>query len=67
MEYRVKLTDYAVEQMQEIAGYISKVLQAPDTAKTVDSKPQRGNGCTMYNARPLSPNAGGAMALRGCA
>lgn len=32
MEYRVKLTDYAVEQMQEIAGYISKVLQAPDIA-----------------------------------
>lgn len=33
MEYQVKLTDYAVEQMQNIVRYISKVLQSPDTAQ----------------------------------
>ena len=33
MEYQVKLTDYAVEQMQNIARYISKVLQSPDIAR----------------------------------
>lgn len=32
MEYQVKLTDYAVEQMQDIVRYISKILQSPDTA-----------------------------------
>ena len=49
MEYRVKLTDYAVEQMQEIAGYISKVLQAPDTAKrwTASLKEEMAALCTM--------------------
>lgn len=30
MEYRVKLTNYAIEQMQETVSYISKVLLSPD-------------------------------------
>ena len=33
MEYQVKLTDYAVEQLQEIVSYISNVLQSPETAR----------------------------------
>jgi len=32
MEYRVKLTDQAIEQMAETVRYISKVLLAPDVA-----------------------------------
>ncbi len=32
MEYRVKLTNYAIEQMQETVSYISKVLLSPDIA-----------------------------------
>ena len=32
MEYQVKLTDYAVEQLQEIVSYISNVRQSPETA-----------------------------------
>lgn len=31
-EYAVKVTDYALEQMQEIQRYISVSLQAPKTA-----------------------------------
>lgn len=30
--YRVKLTDYAIEQMQDIVKYISETLLSPDTA-----------------------------------
>lgn len=33
MEFRVKLTNYAIEQMQETVSYISKVLQSPDVAR----------------------------------
>ncbi|MCD8222744.1 MAG: hypothetical protein LUD07_11310 [Clostridiales bacterium] len=32
MGYRVKLTDYAIRQMQDIVSYISKVLLVPDVA-----------------------------------
>lgn len=32
MEYRVKLTDQAIEQMAETVRYISKVLLVPDVA-----------------------------------
>lgn len=32
MEYRVKLTDYAIEQMRETVSYISKVFLEPDVA-----------------------------------
>lgn len=32
MEYRVKITNYAVDQLQEINRYISKSLQAPEVA-----------------------------------
>ena len=31
--YKVKVTDLALSQMQEIVAYISLSLQAPDTAK----------------------------------
>lgn len=31
-EYKVKITNYAMEQMQEIQRYITVSLQAPDTA-----------------------------------
>lgn len=31
-EYAVKITDYALEQLQEIQQYISLSLQAPNTA-----------------------------------
>ncbi len=41
MEYRVKITDYAIEQMQEIVGYISKVLKEPDIAKKQSLKIQK--------------------------
>lgn len=33
MDYKVKLTDHAVSQLQETVRYISKVLQAPTVAK----------------------------------
>ena len=33
MDYKVKLTDHAVSQLQETVVYISKVLQAPAVAK----------------------------------
>lgn len=33
MEYRIKLTDYAVQQMEEAVRYISKTLLAPDVAR----------------------------------
>ena len=32
MEYQVKLTDYAIGQIQESVTYISKVLLVPDVA-----------------------------------
>ncbi len=32
-EYRVKLTDYAIEQMQETVSYISRVLLSPAVAR----------------------------------
>lgn len=32
MEYHVKLTNHAIEQMRETVGYISKALLAPDVA-----------------------------------
>ena len=32
-EYQVKITPYALEQLQEITQYISNALRAPDTAK----------------------------------
>ena len=31
-QYRVRMTDHAIEQMGETVRYISKVLQAPETA-----------------------------------
>lgn len=31
-QYRVKMTDHAIGQMEETVRYISKVLQAPETA-----------------------------------
>lgn len=33
MEYKVKITDYAVDQLQEINRYISRSLQVPDVAE----------------------------------
>ena len=33
MDYRVKLTDYAISQMQDAVRYISKVLLVPDVAR----------------------------------
>ena len=33
MTYRVKITDYAIEQMREAMTYISKVLQEPAVAR----------------------------------
>ena len=33
MDYKVKLTDHAVSQLQETVVYISKVLQVPMVAK----------------------------------
>ena len=38
MNYRVKLTNYAIEQLQEIVFYISKVLLSPDTAQSWSDK-----------------------------
>ncbi len=32
-EYSVNLTEYAIEQMEEIVEYISKTLKEPDAAK----------------------------------
>ena len=32
MEYKVKITPYALRQMQEIVHYISSVLQSPENA-----------------------------------
>ena len=32
MEYEVKITPYALQQMQEIVRYISATLQSPETA-----------------------------------
>ena len=63
MEYQVKLTDYAVEQLQEIVSYISNVLQSPETARdlargktpllltTLEAFSLR----TMPNRYPLTP------------
>lgn len=31
-KYKIRITDYALEQMQEIQRYITASLQAPDTA-----------------------------------
>lgn len=31
-EYKVRITDYALEQLQQIQRYIAFSLQAPDTA-----------------------------------
>ena len=55
MEYQVKLTDYAVEQMQNIARYISKVLQSPDTARRwmEKIKLEISSLSTMPNRYPL--------------
>ncbi len=33
MAYTVKLTEYAIEQMEETVRYISKTLLVPDTAR----------------------------------
>ena len=56
MEYQVKLTDYAVEQMQNIVRYISKVLQSPDTARRwmEKIKLQISSLRTMPNRYPLT-------------
>ena len=56
MEYQVKLTDYAVEQMQNIARYISKVLQSPDTARRwmEKIKLEISSLSTMPNRYPLT-------------
>ncbi|MDE6723981.1 MAG: type II toxin-antitoxin system RelE/ParE family toxin, partial [Ruminiclostridium sp.] len=32
-EYNVNLTEYAVEQMEEVVEYISKILKEPEIAK----------------------------------
>ena len=32
MEYKVKITPYALRQMQEIVRYISSILQSPENA-----------------------------------
>ncbi len=41
MEYEVKVTHHAIAQMQEAAGYISRVLLAPETARRWMAKLQR--------------------------
>lgn len=53
MEYQVKLTDYAVEQLQEIVSYISNVLQSPETARRWLERIKLL--CTMPNRHPLTP------------
>ena len=57
MEYQVKLTDYAVEQLQEIVSYISNVLQSPETARRwlERIKSEISALCTMPNRYPLTP------------
>ncbi len=55
MEYKVKITSYAIEQMQEIIAYISKVLRASDTARKWLAKLKReiSKLDTMPNRFPL--------------
>ena len=57
MEYQVKLTDYAVEQLQEIVSYISNVLQSPETARQwlERVKLEISSLRTMPNRYPLTP------------
>lgn len=57
MDYQVKLTNYAVEQMREIIGYISEVLQSPDTAHRwmEKIKLEISSLRTMPNRYPLTP------------
>lgn len=57
MEYQVKLTDYAVEQLQEIVSYISNVLQSPETARRwlERIKLEISSLRTMPNRYPLTP------------
>ena len=57
MEYQVKLTDYAVEQLQEIVSYISNVRQSPETAHRwlERIKLEISALCTMPNSYPLTP------------
>lgn len=57
MEYQVKLTDYAVEQLQEIVSYISNVLQSPETARRwlERVKLEISSLRTMPNRYPLTP------------
>lgn len=51
MKYRVKLTDYAIEQMQGIVEYISKVLKEPNSAKKWSLKVQ--NAVASLSEMPL--------------
>ena len=57
MEYRIKLTNYAVAQIQEITSYIARVLQAPDTARRwlVKLKQDISSLNTMPSRYPLTP------------
>ena len=51
MKYKVKLTDYAIEQMQKIMEYISKVLKEPEIAEKWSLKVQ--NAVTSLSEMPL--------------
>lgn len=50
-EYSVNLTEYAIEQMEEIVEYISKTLKEPDAAKKWSLKIQKA--VSALNEIPL--------------
>lgn len=56
MDYKVKLTDHAVAQLQEAVIYISKVLQASTVAKhwAARSKKELASLSTMPARYPLT-------------
>lgn len=47
-EYQVKITPYALEQLQEITQYISNALRAPDTAKRWLTKTRKEMASLSY-------------------
>ncbi len=42
MNYKVKLTNYAIEQMSDIVSYISKTLRSPENARSWSAYVKKG-------------------------
>lgn len=67
MEYKVKITPYALRQMQEIVRYISATLQSPENAaRWLDTiKAELASLSSMPATRQGSSNRGRTLAQPG--